>query len=591
MQIRIDFKNRTPSSAGLIISHRSEELIWDIPSQDVQAEFDIFAEINGYWDQLPEAVQDKIFSIYAKINECLMNDWVFENQISTLRPLIADLFRAHPEDDVFMWVWTKADVSVPSGPNGIKRTYDRARDDHRIERTYIEDDYRKLIALSVVLRIMIPVWGQFMLNSKSRTDNMFKEYQAFSLLAIAPVMGWDAMKRFTIFVNFTLPKDRALDAVIISGLSSHDFPEWVLAMTVVRRLCRGDVRGKNPDATLVAHLFVYLSQRLRSIESTTGKIIGKTSIADHGESDSNLSVLENFKIKESVPAGDIAAVSFYIAFQLQKVLNNEPLGPLALANRLCYNWETAITGQPMVFDPKFPNIVRMSHTSVQALGTERLTKVQVMLSAWVMSRYVPIRSIPNLQKTDLLGIITFAQAYLWHHGHRELAALCSAVSRNDGEEAMSALAVSMGAIEKPEMAELIKRFPYRKRTSSRSKTARSTIPVLQTIDDMVDMVAQQTWNLTLPKEWVSQMTGHARNRRYNAPSNLRTKLARLILELDDRTARVLGVRDTIFNVTLEEFESRVRTVARDLTSQDRSTDVPYGVSSIPIESPFSNANA
>jgi hypothetical protein len=589
MQIRIDYSNRTPSSAGLIISHRSEQLIWDIPSQDVMADFDIFKEINGYWDQLPEAVQDRIFSIYVKINECLMNDWVFENQITTLRPLIADLFRAHPEEDVYIWVWTKADVSVPSGPNGIKRTYDPRRDDHRIERTYIEDDYRKLIALSVAMRIMIPVWGQFMLNSKSRTDNMFKEYQAFSLLALAPVMEWEAMKRFTVFVNYTLPKDRALDAVIISGLSSHDFPLWVLAMTVVRRLCRGDVRGNNPDATLVAHLFVYLSQRLRSIESTTGKIIGKTTIADHGESDSNLSVLENFKIKESVPAGDVAAVSFYIGYQLNKVLSDEHLGPLALANRLSYNWESAAPGQPAMFDPKFPNLVKLSHASVQALATERLTKVQVMLSAWTLSRYVPIRSIPNLQKTDLLGIITFAQAYLWHHGHRELAALCSAVSRNDNEQTMSALAVSMDAIEKPEMAELIKRFPYRKRTSSRSKTARSTIPVLQTIDDMVDMVAQQTWNLTLPKEWVSQMTGHARNRRYNAPSNLRTKLARLIIELDDRTARVLGVRDTIFNVTLDEFASRVRTVARDFTSNERATDVPYDVLTVPIENPFTNA--
>lgn len=588
MHIKIDFSNRTPSAAGLVISHRSEQLIWDIPSQDVQADFDIFAEINGYWEQLPEAVQDRIFSIYAKINESLMNDWVFENQISTLRPLIADLFRAHPEEDMYIWVWTKAEVSVPSGPNGIKRTYDPKRDDHRIERTYIEDDYRKLIALSVALRIMIPIWGQFMLNSKSRTDNMFKEYQAFSLLALAPVMQWDAMKRFTVFVNYTLPKDRALDAVIISGLSSHDFPDWVLAMTVVRRLCRGDVRGNNPDATLVAHLFVYLSQRLRSIESTTGKIIGKTTIADHGESDSNLSVLENFKIKESVPAGDIAGVSFYINFQLQKVLNDEPLGPLALANRLCRDWEAEAHGKPIIFDPKFPQLIKMSHTSVQALSTERLTKVQVMLSAWVMSRYIPIRSIPNLQKTDLLGIITFAQAYLWHHGHRELAALCSAVSRNEGEETMSALAVSMDAIEKPEMAELIKRFPYRKRTSSRSKTARSTIPVLTTIDDMVDMVAQQTWNLTLPKEWVSVMTGHARNRRYNAPSNLRTKLARLIIELDDRTARVLGVRDTIFDVTLEEFAARVRTVAQDFTSRDRVADIPFQVSPAPVENPYTN---
>jgi len=112
--------------------------------------------------------------------------------------------------------------------------------------------------------------------------------------------------------------------------------------------------------------------------------------------------------------------------------------------------------------------------------------------------------------------------------------------------------------------------------------------VLSTIDDMVDMVAQQSWNLTLPKEWVSVMTGHARNRRYNAPSNLRTKLARLVIELDDRTARVLGVRDTIFDVTLEQFAARVRTVAEDYTSRDRVADVPFQVTTAPIDNPYAN---
>jgi len=523
MQIKILPTRRVSSQARLVISHKTDELFWDVSSQDDKADFDVFAEINGFWAHLPETTQDKIFDVYVRIYNTLMDVTELHLLVRALRPLVAELFKLHPEDDMLIWVWTKANVVVP--PN-IKRVFDPSadgRDDHRVERTYVEDDYRKLIALAVALRIMIPIWGQYMLNSKSKTDNLFKEYQAFELMTTSSVMEWNAMKRFTVFVNHTMPKERELSVVIVSGISSHDFPQWVLAQTVMRKLCRGDVRGSNPNTTFIAYLYVFITQRLRSIESSNGKIIEKYTPADKGESDNNLSLLEGFKIKEGVPAGDIAAVSFYIRYHLEKVIYGMEITPMSLAGRLSS-------------DPKFPGMVKQSHDTVQALAAESLNKIQVTIAGWVLSRFIPIRSIPSLQKTDLLAMIAFAQSYLWINGHKDLAALVSAVSRSENGEEYNTLAIANDKIDKVESEELIRRFPYRKRTQRRAKNAKSTIPVLKAIDDMAETIAYQTWKLTLPSEWVSQITGNGRTRIYTAPHDIRTKIARLVIELDELKA-------------------------------------------------------
>ena len=51
------------------------------------------------------------------------------------------------------------------------------------DKTYTKPDYVKLIGLTLALRPMIPIWGEFIERTHKETGTSFKEYYAYLLMA------------------------------------------------------------------------------------------------------------------------------------------------------------------------------------------------------------------------------------------------------------------------------------------------------------------------------------------------------------------------------------------------------------------------
>lgn len=537
MEIRIVRKDPITGESVdpfLVIIHGAAELRWNIPPKDLNFDFDVFEQINGYWAQCAQATQDEIFETYAKIYDVFQRVWDISRRARELTPLVANLMEYHPQEDIYMWAWSRANILVPST---IHRTFDtNGGMAGTPERTYLEEDYRWLVTLSISLRVMFPIWRQFTTDSRTQSSgsgvNVFKEFQAFGLLSLSNVRNCKAMQRLALFVKHTIPRDRHNSSAILVGISSEDIPNWVLSVTVVTRLSCGDVRGINPNAseggtitTLPAFLYNFILQKLRGIESMVGNVSPKYSGSYSADGDSNLSKIEGFKIKQPTATGNIEAISAYLDVQWARVhdfvQNGVPLSERSLAMR-------------MNKDPAFPQLIVESMQTVSELETVRLTREQATIAAWALAPYVPVRSIPSLSKQDVLKIIAFAQAYLFSNQHFYLASIVGAeavdimVSATGG----SMMADRKDAIEKEEQLQLIERFPFNRRTASRARNAKNTSPVMTTIETLTQGLSRYQWRMTLPDSWVSRIGWNPRNRIVKVPADIRTLLAQLILDVD-----------------------------------------------------------
>ncbi len=522
MKIVVD-PNSSGQVADLFIEHRDQRLEWSVRNIAVREPF-IFREINDYWEYLDINQQDAIFAVYCDIRRFLSA--CFEpgarpitagSLMQQLRPFMAALFELHPQEELDYWIKMKSDLPVPAS---IARVFDAdAGMAGTRERTYLEDDYRQLLPLAVSMRIAIPIWGEFAIITQNEIPAAFRGYMCFHLLDTSNVAHCPAMKRLKTFVEHTIPKERNATAVVISGVSSEDFPEWILANTVVERLSKADLSGSAPNGTLVSYLFNYISTSPSSLENTSGKIFNKHAEASTGD-EQNLSRIEGFKIKQEVAQGDVVATTSYLTRAVKEATGQLELHDRSLVRRLSQ-------------DPAFLETVVRSIESTHMLMDKNLAQPQVNLAGWVLSPYIPIRAIPYLNRPDIVTMIAFAQSYLWFHGHRELAGIVSGVSRPQAESG-EFLADFRTKMDKAHAEEFVQRFPFSHRTSSRAKAAKVSNPGLTTLDNMVKQLSAFTWRLTLPQAWINQLRGGTSvDRRYDTPVDIRVLLSRLVIEIDE----------------------------------------------------------
>jgi hypothetical protein len=530
MQIRLGREKTLAGTFDVVIQHKTEELIYSITEEVIRTSqkygFEHFEEINAYWAQIPIVQQDVIFDTYRKIYTVLNESSDIQSMTRALRPLVTLLSDLHPLDDLDYWIWLKSPLLVPTG---IKRVFNPEEDTSWTrEKTYLEDDYRKLVTLTLSMRALLPVWEEFILQTKKETGPTFKEYQAFDLISNAHVMSSEAMRRLEVFVVNTIPKDRSKEAAVFSGVSSEDFPEWILAVTVVKRLTSADIRGINSDHTLVTYLHNYIDQRSKSLENRTGKIKPKYNSESSGtDENSNHSKLEGFKIKEAIAEGDITSIRRYIALSIDQAYGREPATGLSLINRLSPDTDIA-------------RLIQMSCESTKVLFGEELTYHQITIAGWVLANYIPCESIPYLNKSDILSMIAISQAYLWSKGHYALAGLVSAVPRNYVDIGGNIIADSKTRMSGDNVTRFGQMFPYLKRTSSRAKNAKSTNTSLTSIDTVVEGISCYQWTLTLPPGWIAQLQGSETVIRFRIPENIRDLLAALVIELDNKDGSYLS---------------------------------------------------
>lgn len=510
------------------IKHNDKEYSFNVSGYAKQVfnptdadDVEIDKHINQYWATLPQAKQEKIFECFGAIRR------VFDTTFDTI-PLtnellipIKNLYNEHQVEDLEQWLIWKSDVIIPSKNSAGKVIFEEVYHDSDMRagtrvQTYTRNDYIGLITMALMLRMMIPIWGEFMYRIRSTVGTNYKEMHSVHLLSKTDLLSHPYMKRLENYINSNIKIDDSMFGAIISGIGTEDYPRWLISLVLVRRLCIGNFSGSNPDISLVTFIYNYIKQKMGTNgTSAWGGDIVRDKFKfydDNGKDDDNLSRTESYKIRQAVPTGETVAIDFYLS------------DPYTVAKHL---------------DPTIPKeLIDACIATCSIFNNNIISKVQVTLTQWVMAKVVSPRAFPQLSKAKVINAIAICQAWLWHKGHKELSCLVSAITSDNSSVMQLGGIDSRSRITKDQMEIINQLYPFTTVRSSKQKTKPSNDAVTA-IDAVATELSFRDWILTAQTDKVVQITGDSNITRYSTPYDIKIKLAALVIDLNADTIEAL----------------------------------------------------
>lgn len=521
MHIELDRSEHTVKKAT--IRHKDQSLEWSVAAFDrsnFEVEFEMFAYNNKYWASMSEQQQNYVFELYSKMHAVLTDNKDRQSRILNLIILIKEFYDFHTLDGMESWIKLHSDIQFPSW---LKRDYSDLVDNHGSrEQTYLLNDYIKLITLAFALKMLIPVWGEFIGRTKDETNTALKEYRAYQLLARSKLFTCEAMEKLRVYVSCIVPPEKQKSA-IIDGMSSEEFPIWLLSVALIRKICISDIRGIfNPPTrsstgrlveppTLVTFVFNHVRERIKhSGNNFSGIVTNKES--DKGGNDSTdqqMSKFEGYKINQEVAPGDAVLLQVAVSDPYKCAKFLEPTISMELVeSRL----QKAKGRHVKIHDPQFT------------------------LTQWIFKPIISPKGMYHLDRHEVIQCMAVAEAVLWHRGHKLYSSLMSAdiYSYEDGVSGVSATGDARMPKELNE--EILKYYPYmRKNTASKSRTTRSMNQAYVAIDHISGLFAKAEWVLNMSSSDMIEFIGTDKIRRIALPHDAKIKLAELVIDLAKRS--------------------------------------------------------
>lgn len=512
--MRIEIENS--SSTGLfeiVLRHGDQKSLWDVSAyartSDRAASLDtakMFEEINGYWAQLSPDRQQAIWDTYQDIKGILDTNYEIGAIHLKVQKGVKKLYELMPLLDIQKWYHFHGRVRIPPG---LKEEY-TPQDPQ--DRTYLRADYVELVVLCIALRPMVPIWGEYISNTKRETGSTFKELMALSLISQCYLVHSHAFNRMRAFIEASVK--HAMDqgpsaTAVLGGMGSTELPDWVLALTVVRRLAVGEISAPDDTSHIITNVYQYINNTLKSMDRKFGgKFGGKVSEKmqpTSGSEEDKTSVVEMYKVKQEVSDGDLVILNVYTERYREMAQRVEPEIDLERLERCI--------------------------TAARPLENLSIHPHQITLVQWVMATCLPARGIPQLTKPALLRCIAVTETVLWHWGFFDLAALTSATPLATNRDVMVAGLESRGRIPKELMLQLEILYPHFQQQRGKQTTTRQLNVAAKAVDKFCELVTRNDWQLHVPQELLALTSRHENTKKLVIPADIRAHLAKLIIKI------------------------------------------------------------
>lgn len=477
----------------------------------------MFDEINAYWATLPEERREAIWKCYEEAYQVIQTQTDLNVITRQLQQIVARMYENIDLADIRNWVVFKSQIHIPSS---LRESYTEQENQDRRDQTYLRSDYIELVCFAMAVRMMVPIWGEFISVGESVTGSVFKENVALGLLHRSHLVHSEAFKRLNTYaaaaVNST--KDKNYATAILQGLGTTELPGWVAALAIVRRLAIGELSSPDDNSHIITNIYQFIVSTLRSMDRKFGKPFGG-SVSDKTEArasrnstdEQSISVVEMYKVKQEVSDGEIVVLNVYTEQMEQMGLKVDETLP--------------------------PELIALCYQHIQALQNEAVHRHQVTLVQWILHKVLPPRSGDSLNKPAILRAMAVTQALLWHWGFFDLAALVTATPLPIATSYGYGRNESRSRIPKDIMEELQRLYPHYQ--AGRGKAAQSVRQVnvgAKAIDAYADLVTPYDWRLNCPNELISKTNRIANSKKMVVPGDIRLHLARLIIRLNQDAA-------------------------------------------------------
>jgi hypothetical protein len=489
----------------MVIENANEEIVFDLFYYDsaVFLTHDLFQYINSYLARMPPNVQQDIFNEF-KNARILIDECHDEKQLLMgLTNITKKLLNPIKFNDVRNFVLYNSGIIIP---DIFEREYIASieRAGSR-EQTYIYSDYVDLITLSVILKLMIPIFSEFILFSRKVLGNTHKEFFAVKIMDKTSIMNEAVIQKLLVYINERSSGVKTTNSSYMSLIGVNDIDYWMLALLMTKPLAIGDVRGLDPKSTLVTSMFKFINNRINNGENNFENAIrDKEFDASDGDS-GKTSRLEDYKNKYPFSQGDLAKLAASVSDPYQYILKIAPSIDITLLDNSLKTTYENLTGSV-------------------------ITEAQITIAQWVLSEVIVPNGIAYLDNNTILKALAACQAVLIHRGHYQLAGIVTARTNNNTKEIMLGGTESRGKLTKAIVDELDRLYPHFKNIGGK-RTSDTINIVIKSIDEVCDMISKHTWILTVDDSVLKLINETNNTRRYIIPHHIKTLVANLVIEL------------------------------------------------------------
>lgn len=500
-----------------IVNDEGQELQWSVSvfSRTRYSDVvDAFRDINGYWAGLNANRRRRIFDIYKEARELITEYNSFEGVdniamdtgvlTASLIKIVERLYKEMPLEEIEKWLRLYGGVVYPN--TGLRTEHDP--DDPMPDRTYLVKDYTKLVLLTTALRAMVPIWGEYISIIEKTTGTLYKEYIALRLLSRSSIIEYDAFDRLRRYIECSITRDTDTTAAVLSGLSTREIPEWLLAVVIVRRISVGEVDASEDSGNIITNIYGFVTSTLKDLNKKFGGIKEKwaATTSDDGEEGSKL---ETYRPRQTISTGDTMLFN---------------IGAEDVEN-LVYKID------PSVPDAMIDKYIKASNK----LHNLQVAKAQMDICAWVLGdlpkQVLSPNAVESLHQTALIGALVATQILLAHWGFSELSVLITAEGRvpNSNE---ATLISSQKAIPSSTIDRLNYHYPYTISTGPSSRKPNTAYSAINTVTQEFIIL---NWYCNLPDSIVNNQNVRLEpSKRIKISDRLKDSLASLVVYLNDR---------------------------------------------------------
>lgn len=317
--------NEKNKLAAMHVTHAGQSVTFNISSRYGKAPpltnlAAVMQPVNDYLSRSHPDDQAAIFDIYSQISTLSAPgaSTMGHELLADLEKLIRQLFGIINLDYLFEWANVYSKFHIPPVLSESVGVY-------HSDTTYTVEEYRGLMGLTIVAKLMLPIWGQFLDTLTPTIGRTRREYRAAWMLRFCGLFDSPAWQRLTRYIqnirglkedNFTMPT-----AMVLHGFVEEELPEFLARLTIVRKLAIAETtvaeiqkeQGKAQN-NLVGSINSYIDGLLRN-KTLSNDFGGEVRELAHpkemaGGDENNTSISENYAAKQRV--SDMYGVCFNV---------------------------------------------------------------------------------------------------------------------------------------------------------------------------------------------------------------------------------------------------------------------------------------
>lgn len=468
-----------------------------------------FQDINAYWDSLPMSTQDAIWNIYLELDRAFVSEEGTNSVHKTLHQLLLQLYQYHSMDSFRYWIRFKSRVKYPPD---LKEVYSP---EYPKEMTYLLEDYRGLLAMTLGFRIVLPIVLRYTLAVEREQKGKYKEFMCLKLLEGTEIMNSPEMDQIRGYVTAAAnvnEKPPSMSA-ILGGLGSTQIPMFFLAHAIIRRVIVSELKTEGDPVNIVSNVWNFVSQM--DLDKRFGGATKDKNPTGAVAEDDKQSVAEIYKNKERISASAPVTETVFVGMYLNAKKYIDPTIDNGLAEMLWIHHK-----QSKSFDPE---------------------TWQLVLMGWVLAPQVTFKTRDYLEPEDRNRGIAIAQALLWHWGFPQLAALLTASRAEpmhfEGASQNSAQLSLMKRAWRGPTEEMVReingQYPHHRLIRGKFDPNQSNYAVVA-INALFSMVVSGDWDLNCPRPLIDVCGMSEDLSGYAPPTDLKYQLYDFVIKNNRR---------------------------------------------------------